>query len=73
MYKLSEYKERIPVIKCICPKCRVEHYQSFRWCGGNVIPRKYCDDCKELKRKTISLIDLEYGILYPSPNKNKRD
>lgn len=30
---------------CICPKCRMEHKQTFFWSGAGR-PRKFCHDCQ---------------------------
>lgn len=52
----KEYEQRLPLIKikCICPKCRKRHTRRIPWTGGSVVPRVFCPECKDLKRKATN-------------------
>jgi hypothetical protein len=64
---LSEKKDTLPKIICICPMCKIEYRRELRWIGGNITPRIFCEECKPTVNTKSKLQDMEeHRVLYSS-------
>ncbi len=49
----------LPVVKCVCPRCEVEHVMRIYWTGKSKKIRKFCPNCKNIaNRFSVDKIDI---------------